>query len=86
MKKANIHKFLYAVAVLLVLGFAIHTIVDAFRYDSMLTSFPFYAFVIVHAVEYLIPSVIIFVAGLICKKKFASKKKESFDKESEECL
>ncbi len=73
MKKANIHKFLYAIAALLVLGFAIHTVVDACRYDSMLTSFPFYAFVIVHAVEYLVPSAIVFVAALICKKKFAKK-------------
>lgn len=74
MKKSNIYKFLYAITALLVLGFAIHTIVDACRYDSMLTSFPFYAFIIVHAVEYLAPALIIFVAGLICKKKLANKK------------
>lgn len=73
MKKANIYKFLYAVAALLVLGFAIHTIVDACRYDSMLTSFPFYAFVLIHAIEYLVPSLIVFVIALICKKKLANK-------------
>ena len=73
MKKKNIHKFLYVISALLVLGFAIHTIVDACRYDSMLTSFPFYAFIIVHAVEYLLPSLIVFVAALIVKKKFANK-------------
>ena len=73
MKKKNIHKFLYVISALLVLGFAIHTIVDACRYDSMLTSFPFYAFVIVHAVEYLLPSLIVFIAALIVKKKFANK-------------
>lgn len=73
MKKSNIHIFLYAVSVLLVLGFAIHTIVDACRYDSMLTSFPFYVFVIVHAVEYLVPSIIVFIVALIVKKKFANK-------------
>lgn len=74
MKKANIHKLLYLISTLLVLGFAIHTIVDACRYDSMLTSFPFYAFVIAHAVEYLAPALIVLVAGLIGKKKFANKK------------
>ena len=73
MRKSNIHKFLYVISVLLVLGFAIHTIVDACRYDSMLTSFPFYAFIIAHAVEYLLPALIVFVAGLICKKKFSKK-------------
>ena len=73
MKKVNIHKFLFGVSALLFLGFVIHTIVDACRYDSMLTSFPFYAFIIAHAVEYLVPALIICVAGLICKKKFAKK-------------
>jgi len=72
MRKNNVHKFLFGVSVLLVLGFAIHTIVDACRYDGMLTSFPFYAFIIVHAVEYLVPALIVFVAGLVCKKKFAN--------------
>lgn len=74
MKKANIHKFLYLVSVLLVVGFAVHTIVDACRYDSMLTSFPFYTFVIVHAIEYLIPSIIVYIVALIVKKKSADKK------------
>ena len=70
MKKVNRHKFLFGISALLALGFAIHTIVDACRYDSMLTSFPFYAFIIVRAVEYLVPALIVFVVGLICKKKF----------------
>ena len=73
MKKTNIHKFLFGISVLLVLGFIVHTIVDAVRYDSMLTSFPFYAFIIAHAVEYLVPALVICVAGLTCKKKFAKK-------------
>lgn len=74
MRKSNIHKFLFVISALLVLGFAIETIVEAFRYDSMLTSFPFYAFVIVNAVIYLVPSLIVFVVAVICKKKFANKK------------
>lgn len=73
MKKPNIYKFLYGASALLALGFAIHTIIDACRYDSMLTSFPFYAFVIAHAVVYLVPSLIVFAVALIVKKKFANK-------------
>ena len=73
MKKSNIHKFLYVVAALLVLGFAIHTIVDACRYNSMLTSFPFYAFVIFHAIEYLVPSILVFLVGFLVKKKFSAR-------------
>ena len=74
MKKTSIHKFLFGISALLVLGFIVHSIVDAVRYDSMLTSFPFYAFIIAHAVEYLIPALVICVAGLICKKKYVNTK------------
>lgn len=73
MKKVNIYRFLYAVSALLVLGFAIHTIVDGCRYNSMLTSFPFYAFVLVHAIEYIVPSIIVFIVAIIVKKKFTNK-------------
>lgn len=73
MKKSNTYKFLYVISALLTSGFAIHTIVDACRYDSMLTSFPFYVFVLGHAVVYLVPSLIVFIVALIVKKKFANK-------------
>ena len=73
MKKQNIYKFLYAVSALLILGFAIHTIVDGFRYNSMLTSFPFYAFVLVRAIEYIVPRIIVFIVAIIVKKKFTNK-------------
>ncbi len=69
----KIYKCLYAVSALMALGFVIHTIVDAFRYDSMLTSFPFYAFVLGHAVTYLVPSLVVSVVALIVKKKLAIK-------------
>ena len=72
-KKLKIYKCLYAVSALMALGFVIHTIVDAFRYDSMLTSFPFYAFVLGHAVTYLVPSLVVSVVALIVKKKLAIK-------------
>lgn len=73
MKKLRMYRFLYAVSALMALGFVIHTIIDAFRYDSMLTSFPFYAFVLGHAVVYLVPSLVVFIAALIVKKKLANK-------------
>lgn len=76
MKKLKIYNFLYAVSALMALGFVIHTIVDAFRYDSMLTSFPFYAFVLGHAVVYLVPSLIVLIAALIVKKKLANKERK----------
>lgn len=73
MKNLKIYKFLFAVSALMTLGFVIHTIVDAFRYDSMLTSFPFYVFVLGHAVVYLVPSLVVFIVALIVKEKLANK-------------
>ena len=75
MKKENIYKFLYIVAALLVVGFAIAFGVDAYKYNTggYLGSAPLYAYALVRAVEFIFPSVIVFVAALICKKKFAKK-------------
>ena len=75
MRKENIHKFLYIISVLLVVGFAIAFGVDAYKYNTggYLGSAPLYAYALVDSVEYLLPSLTFFVAGLICKKKFSSK-------------
>ena len=75
MKKENIYKFLYIVAALLVVGFAIAFGVDAYKYSTggYLGSAPLYVYALVDAVEYLLPSLAFFIAGLICKKKFSSK-------------
>ena len=80
MKKENIYKFLYIVAALLVVGFAIAFGVDTYKYNTggYLGSAPLYAYALVNAVEYLLTSLAFFAAGLICKKKFA--KKENNDK------
>ena len=75
MRKENIHKFLYIISVLLVVGFAIAFGVDAYKYNTggYLGSAPLYAYALVDAVEYLLPSLAFFIAGLICKKKFSIK-------------
>ena len=75
MRKENIHKFLYIISVLLVVGFAIAFGVDAYKYNTggYLGSAPLYAYALIDAVEYLLPSLAFFIAGLICKKKFSIK-------------
>jgi len=79
-KKENVYKFLYIVAALLVVGFAIAFGVDAYKYNTggYWGSAPLYAYALVDAVEYILPSLAFFLAGLICKKKYA--KKENIDK------
>ena len=75
MKKENIYKFLYILAALLVVDFAIAFGVDTYKYNTggYLGSAPLYAYALVDAVEYLLPSLAFFIAAIICKKKFVKK-------------
>ena len=75
MKKENWHKFLFVISALLVVGFAIAFGVDAYKYSTggYLGSAPLYAYALVDAVEYLLPSLAFLVAAIICKKKFAKR-------------
>lgn len=71
MKKENIYKFLYTVCIFLILGFAIRLGVDYFKYDNINTSAPFYALIIIRVIEFIIPSVIVFIVGKVMKKKYS---------------
>ena len=72
MKKNNIYKFLYTVSALLVLGFAISFGVDIYHYNTRcMGSAPLYAYALIRAVEFIVPSIIVFVAAIICKKKLS---------------
>ena len=70
MKKQNVYKFLYLVCAFLILGFCIRLGVDYYKYDTVLNSAPFYTFVIVRTVEFLAPSIIIFIVARILKNKY----------------
>jgi hypothetical protein len=71
MKKENIYKFLYAVSIFLIIGFAIRLGVDYFKYDTHNNSAPFYAFIIERVVEFIIPSIIVFIVAKVVKKKYS---------------
>ena len=79
MKKENWHKFLFVISALLVVGFTIAFGVDAYKYKTggYLGSAPLYVYALIDAVEYLLPSLAFFIAGLICKKKFSIKNSTS---------
>ncbi len=69
MTKRHIYIFLLTIAVLLMLGFAISLVADYVLYNSAQTSFPFYAYVIERAVEFLLPSLASLIVGLIIRHK-----------------
>ena len=74
MKKENIYKILYAVSALLILCFTVFFGVDIYHYNTrFMGSAPLSAYALIRVVEFIVPSIIIFVAALICKKKFTKK-------------
>ena len=71
MEKENIYKFLYAIGLFLIIGFVIRLGVDYFKYDIINNSAPFYTFIIERVVEFILPSIIVFVVGRIMEKKYS---------------
>ena len=69
MKKINGAKICNVFSIALLLGFVIKTIVDYFRYSTTLNSAPFYIWIIVNMVYFIIPAIIVFIVGIILKKK-----------------
>ncbi len=71
MKKENIYKFLYIVSIIFIIGFIIIIGVDYFKYDNLNNSAPFYTFIIMRIIEFIIPSILVFIIGKIIKNKYS---------------
>jgi len=69
MKKETASKLLFIVSILLAVVFAVKTISDYFRYDPIVNSAPFYVWIIINSLYFLIPSAVSLTAGLIINKK-----------------
>lgn len=70
-KKENIYKFLFAASAFLFLGFVIRVSVDIFKYSSYQGAVQRYAYAIVRSVEFIVSSIIVFIVGIIVKKKIS---------------
>lgn len=68
-------KLLYGASVLMVLGFCIHVLVDYHRYRTTLNSAPFWIWIVVDALVWLLPALVAFLAGVIVSRKLRSKEK-----------
>ena len=69
MKKKNGTLICNIISLLLIIAFVVKSIVDYLQYSSSLNSAPFYVWVVANAIYFIVPSVIIFVIGIIIKKK-----------------
>ena len=73
MKKTNISKICYLISSFLLFGFIIHIIVDYHRYNSTLNSAPFYLWVIVNGIYFIVPAIIALAVGIVAQNKCKSK-------------
>ena len=69
MKKRNIPKFCFALSVLLLFGFVTHTVVDYMHYNTGLHAAPFYIWIVVNALCFIIPAVIAWLVGIMIGKR-----------------
>jgi len=76
MKKTPAHKLLYGASALMVVGFCVHLGVDYHQYNTTLNSAPFWLWICVDALIWLLPALLAFLAGLIAKKKLSNKEKK----------
>ena len=69
MNKINGTKLCYGLSILLVISFIVRTITDYLRYNSTINSAPFYLWIIVNAICFIVPAIIALIVGLVIKKK-----------------
>ena len=67
------HKLLYGASVLMVIGFVIHLVIDYQQYQTGFNSAPFWLWICVDALLWLLPAGIAAVAGFVAKKKLIKK-------------
>ena len=68
--KKHLYKIAWAISAALLLAFVVMLIIDGCTYNDMLTSAPFYAYVIVRFFEFLWPALLLFGIGFLLRKKW----------------
>lgn len=69
MKKINLYKILYVISIVLLFIYVFILILDYINYNPTETSFPFYSTVIVRTMEFVIPSLLFLIFGIIMMKR-----------------
>ena len=69
MNKENIYKVLYAISIVLLIGFVISLVADYMQYNTFVNSAPFYMFVLVRVVEFIVPGIGVFIVARVVKQK-----------------
>ena len=75
MKKENVYKILYAISAILVIVFIVASGVDVYKYNTggYIGSAPLWLYILLRAIQFILPSIIVFVIASIFKKYFGKK-------------
>lgn len=68
MKKIDWKRICYVASLILVLVFVIRVVLDYINYDAMVNSAPFSVFILVEAINFILPALLLFIAGLVIGK------------------
>lgn len=68
-KKLNITKMYNVISIILMICFIVKTIFDYTQYSSTFSSAPFYLWIIANALYFILPTIIVFIVGIIIKMK-----------------
>ena len=69
------HKLLYGASLLMLLGFCVAVVVDWCQYNTTLNSAPFWIWIAMDVMIWLIPAAIAALAAFVAKKKLMKKEK-----------
>ena len=76
MKRTIGCKLLYGASVLMVVGFGVNVLIDYHQYCVSLNSAPFWLWVVVDALYWLLPAAAAYIAAAVVQKKYFSKEKD----------
>lgn len=68
--KRYLDKIFYTLSIVMFLCFLVFIVKEYIEYDPLVTSAPFYVNIIVGLVCFILPGLVFFVIGYLCKKKF----------------
>ena len=74
MKKSKISKICVLISIILTIIFVIKVILDYITYKTTLNSAPFYLWIVVDAIYFLLPALSLLIGGLIAQRRKKEKK------------
>ena len=70
MKWKKLWNYLLVITILLIVIFLFIVGIDYYNYDTLNNSAPFYTYIIVRSLEFILPSIILFLISLWIKKNY----------------